>query len=318
MNTGNIVSRWFRTSVIASYVPVIGLWLAAAVLAEVAIWRSVPAGVHNIARSLAPSFIFAGFIALAPAVSTSSRKLRLTRFLGAEFMTGQVVFACPRFELRPHLATALPEDRASWYQPHGRRFTNIERRIDLPVALASHDVDALMLVSDLLPRAAGSIQIWDASRIEDLSRMSYIGIGLRSNECVFMYIRSSRTPLFSLLPENQPDYIELANGMQLSANSDRSWGLIVRHFPDEINPNRRWLLCSGLGASGTPAAAWYLRSRWRLIYNRVRRDSDFVVAVSCHPEVPYAPRVECVLSVQDDEIVDITESFQSGGSVRKW
>jgi hypothetical protein len=56
------------------------------------------------------------------------------------------------------------------------------------------------------------------------------------------------------------------------------YGVILKIHPVQF-PQRTWLVCAGMGESGTSGSAWYLAHRWREIAKNLKGSDQFACIV---------------------------------------
>jgi hypothetical protein len=117
-----------------------------------------------------------------------------------------------------------------------------------------------------------------------MSGNSFISFGFSSNDMTFLYLNTDPSPIFSINTDNESrEFINVKekNGQdrKFISDNEKQIGIIVKYRPDPKNaPDWVWIICAGLGAVGTPAAAWHLASNWRRYANKYG-NKDFIVVI---------------------------------------
>jgi hypothetical protein len=163
------------------------------------------------------------------------------------------------------------------------------RFVDVPKIVASNDLQAVVVMATKLGKYLrdSPILITDGQAITDSSR-SLLSFGLTSNAVTELYQRHDQSPLFRIEdPEGEPKLIVESGGKvkRFGRENNYQYGIIMRYRPNPSEyPNRFWIICAGLGAAGTPAAAWRLSHNWRP-YHRRFGQKDFLIVIKTSNDI---------------------------------
>ncbi len=150
---------------------------------------------------------------------------------------------------------------------------------------AMNDLRALCTVARRVGREGGrSEPVPDEDVRPDDNQVPLVLFGLTTNSVAKDYMESSKLtggkPLFEEITLNngQPA-VRLVNGTVYTYEGD-NYGLIARVTPQNQDTTSKWLICAGLGPTGTEAAANYLNLKARSLAKSVGTQ-DFVKVVRC-------------------------------------
>ena len=244
--------------------------------------------VQPVLADIGSSFAFVGMVRLLQLGREQLLNKRFRTFFGSELCRDQTVFVYPDFEMHDEVRAILGSHNQQliYQRPRRRSSASREHRIDLELAVARNDIQALLYVSSLFdstPSCPNIMQV-DGDIVEQCDS-SFISFGLSSNDCTHLYLDESDDPLFEIVEDGSgSEYLRMSSGREYVSTTDKQFGLILRHTPaNQGVPGRRWFIIAGLGASGTTGAAWFLSHNWRELAKRTRPGSDFAVIVSCSP-----------------------------------
>jgi hypothetical protein len=84
-------------------------------------------------------------------------------------------------------------------------------------------------------------------------------------------------PLFTIKNAGKGSPTIIVRGTEYTNEDGHQHGIIARYRPDPLSyPNQFWFICAGVGAVGTPAAAWHLVHNWQK-YHKKYGAEDFLV-----------------------------------------
>jgi len=113
---------------------------------------------------------------------------------------------------------------------------------------SSHFKNKLNLISDL--------------EIVNNYNISFISLGSLSNYKTTDVFDNEANDLVKI---DNNDFVSVKNGKKLlKLDAKYDYGLILKIRPSEC-PNRVWIVCAGLGETGTSSTAWYLSNNWQEI-----------------------------------------------------
>ena len=239
---------------------------------------------QNILASVGSSFLFALLIDTMSNVRHWVSDRRFHRFFGTSLENGQMKLVYPDFVLNPKVLRPKQEIvNQSTYIKRIQHF-KAERVIDLPSAVAANDLQGAVIIASMFGEHSDTDAELTPDSIAGSSiPHSFVSFGLSSNEMTLLYLRKDLAPLFDLKTDS-------AGNLSLSIvkdgkehpffrddNTQHAIVLKYRPYPDH-EPDKIWFICAGLGAAGTPAAAWHLAKYWR-DYQKRFDDNDFVVVL---------------------------------------
>lgn len=154
---------------------------------------------------------------------------------------------------------------------------------------AMNDLRALCTIAQSLGKEGARFQpVPDNDLRQNEGHFSLVIFGLTTNRFTKIFLESSRlkgnTPLFAEDESGGMPAVRLANGEILTYEDD-NYGLIARVTPPNQDTKRKWLICAGLGPTGTEAAANYLCNNGKELARTVGTQ-DFVKVVRCTSGLP--------------------------------
>jgi hypothetical protein len=237
---------------------------------------------QNILASVGSSFLFAVVIDTIWQIQRQLRKRQFRHFFGNSALLGDIKLVYPDFILNPDILRPPSEiQNLSTYKKRNPAF-EMNRFIDVPHAVAANDLQGAVIVASML----GEYSIRSAELIPDSTAVysvneSFISFGFSSNDMTKLYLEMDPEPLFNICDdENGKLCLNLlgSDETKLYSRDDKSQHAIILKFRPQPRrePNRIWIICAGLGAAGTPAAAWCLAKSWK-DYERRFGQNDFIV-----------------------------------------
>jgi transcriptional regulator with XRE-family HTH domain len=219
------------------------------------------------------------------------------RFIGAEAVDHGFALVYPEFRFSGQALRALEEVHPQFIFEKAHPVSEREHRIDVKRIVAANDLEGLAAVASLLQSHEVGFKICvDGDPAHLSSDKSFISFGLSSNSLTQLYLdleSGTGEPLFELSANDDGSAERIVVRGQptpYESTSSTCYGIIVRVSPRPREaPDRRWFLCAGLGAPGTPGAAQYLASYWRTIHEQVG-SADFIVVVSVKGSVTESAR----------------------------
>jgi hypothetical protein len=171
---------------------------------------------------------------------------------------------------------------ATWFRKHADHYSGT-RFIDVPKIVASNDLQGIVILATRMGRYLGDspLLITDTEAIIDpRPNKSLLSFGLTSNAVTDLYQSTDPSPLFTIEdPAGDPKLVVQKDGRveKYGRDATSQHGLILRYRPSPDDyPTTFWIICAGLAAAGTPAAAWNLAHKWRRYHSRFG-DKDFVI-----------------------------------------
>lgn len=229
---------------------------------------------QGLLANIAASFAFAAILDGVYVFRQSWLRRSFKTFFGDLAEADKTIFVYPDFtftEAATAALKALPEKTKIYRRDSSRHFP-ADRVIDVPYTVASNDLQAIVfLLTNLGPLfGARPRLLTDGPALDDQER-SMISIGLTSNTVTDLYLDSDLDPLFALDTTGRTPSIKLLKkdsneeGKTYPKKDDSyEHGLILRYRPfPNAHPRMYWFICAGLGAAGTPAAAWALAHNWK-------------------------------------------------------
>jgi hypothetical protein len=192
--------------------------------------------------------------------------------------------------IREPLQTLLDDDSlSSLLDSPGQREGG--RGIDDVRAFAMNDLRALCTVADRLGKEEAKSQpVPDVDVHHEGEYLPLVLFGLTTNRITNLFLESSKltgdAPLFEEVMVGGRKAVRLIDGRVYTYDDD-NYGLIARVTPPNYDPRSRWLICAGLGPTGTEAAANYLCANGQELARSVGV-RDFVKVVTCRTRMPHA------------------------------
>jgi hypothetical protein len=210
----------------------------------------------------------------------SNRSFR--QFFGNGIESGDVCLVYPDFVLNPAILRPDAEIRTvSSYNKRSSHF-DVKPYIILPHVLAEVDVQASVFVASMLGEyiAKPPALLPDSMAVPSV-RGSFISFGLYSNDMTWLYLSTDPEPMFALGDDadGKRHLVHLGDGKNtiFGWTEQADHALILKFRPQPVDePDRVWIICAGLGASGTTAAAWRFVNAWNDYERRFGQD-DFMI-----------------------------------------
>lgn len=264
----------------------------------------LPNPTKDLVVGLAASFMFGGALLILQRIHRAMTDRDPERFFGSEMKENGITLAYPDFVLAPEVKPLLAgHDQQLLYSKPTSHFSN-NHRIDLPRAVATNDLQALVYMTSLFESvgyAAMDVRV-DSTVVTHCDR-SFVSVGLSSNDCTHLYLRTADQPMFNLAREDgEPEYVVIADGKAFRSTPEVEWGLVVRYSPEPTShPQRKWFYVAGVGAQATIGSAWFLHQHWRVLLKEAG-GSDFVAVISVPSCSPKRSRLEHMYTdIQDSE-----------------
>ena len=227
------------------------------------------------------------------------------RIFGEDALSDNIFLVYPEFVLSEEAKTVLNNfDKSSIYDKVNYYFPPDTYSFNIPKTVSENDIKAAVIMSSALanisPQNVRIISDTDAVEYPD---RSFISFGLRSNSLTWKYFEQETDPLFKIESSTGGDLnddrmvITRDNKRIEFQSTDKTQYVIILKVRPKIHPKRTWILCSGLGAIATPAAAWYLAKNWRDLERRAK-DGDFLVVLKV-PSYSFRAAEEVEFIVRD-------------------
>lgn len=282
------VTNWF--TVLSTVLALI--FFALAVIVSSAPWTDLFLG-------MATSFVFLAVTNTIVRLQRWWSFRRVRDFFGSEIASQGLLLAYPDFVLSDTALERLKGTSEIWSRPpaqisDGPAFPHHDFPMEIKTSVAANDIQALLLFASVVEQNSSvAAALIEDRKIWQDSRRSFCAAGLTSNHCVALYAATDRDPMIILDQRDGHPVVHIPSGPSIENNERREFGIAMRFAPDrEKYPNRRWWYVAGLGATGTPGAAWYLSTEWRRLSRLSHPDSDFVAVVSLPIGTVYDPRLE--------------------------
>jgi hypothetical protein len=261
------------------------LTIAAVFFAAATICSDV--ALQSVLASICASFVF---VYTSRTIDKCAEQLRHAEFIclfGEDALHNGMHLVYPDFVLneqaREHLSLLNPQ---TIFQKDPNNFCH-KYRVDINRIVADNDLKALVYLTGFFGKQCKNAPpvIVDSEAVAN-PEISFISIGLSSNECTHMYLKTrAQAAGFSIVPdENGSEYLQIqsndgTNEIFKSVPNDTYYGLIVKIKPAPREcPERTWILCAGMGTRGTTGAAWYLANHWKQLHARVG-SQDFIAVL---------------------------------------
>lgn len=163
------------------------------------------------------------------------------------------------------------------------------RFIDVPHIVASNDLLGILIMATSMGKFLRDSPklMTDGQAVDDHSR-SLMSFGMTSNAVTDLYQNDDPVPLFRIKDAGgNPKIVVTVDGISREYGRDETsqHGIILKYRPaPEEYPHQVWIICAGLAAAGTPAAAWSLAHRWRQYYKRFG-NRDFLIVFKTSNDV---------------------------------
>jgi hypothetical protein len=265
--------------------------------------------VQGIMGSICASFVFLFVLDAAYLLLDAFYRREFRQFFGEMSDSHQhSTFVYPDFELSEKAHSALGSAKIAeteFYTKRAQHFTGT-RFIQIPQIVASNDLLSIVIMATRLGHFLGDTPHIHADgwAVENHTS-SIISLGLTSNAFTELYTKADPNPAFRIEdPAGDPTLIVLHDNTETryGRNETEQHAIILRYYPErDTHSSRCWFICAGLGAAGTPAAAWALGHNW-LRYHKRFRDKDFLVVLKTSNDVlPYINPTEEGAFVRDEE-----------------
>jgi hypothetical protein len=159
--------------------------------------------------------------------------------------------------------------------------------IDAPRCAAVLDLVGLSHVYGMLREVGIDVDISSDRKALERCSKTVVAFGLTSNEYTIEYLHRTCVPLFKVNHNDiGEEILEVAHPSgepnAYRTTKDQAYGVILRTTLDPHQPERKLVICAGLGPDGTSGAAWYLANNWRKIAKELD-GGDFVIVVALRP-----------------------------------
>jgi hypothetical protein len=257
---------------------------------------------QSILASICASFVFLFTLDAGSLLRERFHIKRFRAFFGDLSLSATSCLVYPDFVLSDRCRELLKDmPKTQLFRKQADQYPGT-RFIDVPRIVASNDLQAIVIVATKLGRYLrdSPLLITDGQAVADGSK-SLISFGLTSNAVTDLYLNSDPQPLFTIEdPGGEPALAVKVNGQKqyYGRTADYQHGVILRYRPDPKDyPGKTWIICAGLAAAGTPAAAWNLVHRWR-DYQRRFGSRDFAIIFKTSNDIySYVSSTEvCALS----------------------
>jgi hypothetical protein len=245
--------------------------------------------IQNVLASSCASFVFLLTLNTGYYVRDAFHRRSFRAFFGDLSVSTTARFVYPDFDLSAQCrellknmpSTEIYQKKANQYS--GRRF------IDVPQIVASNDLQGIVIIATRMGRYLGDtpLLITDGQAVADPSK-SLISFGLTSNAVTELYLNTDPAPLFRIADVGgEPQIVVQVNGKteRYGRTAEYQHGIILRYRPNPDDyPTTFWIICAGLAAAGTPAAAWNLAHKWPRYHRRFGK-KDFLIIFATSNDV---------------------------------
>jgi hypothetical protein len=245
--------------------------------------------IQGILSSICASFVFLLTLDTGNYVREFFIGRAFKKFFGELSSSETATLVYPDFVLSDecrNLLKTMPSDKI--YRKRADQYPGT-RFIDVPKIVASNDLQAIVIVATRMGRYTRNspILITDGEAVANPAR-SLISFGLTSNAVTDLYQNTDPNPLFRIDDAGgEPKLLVTDNGKvdTYMRNEQHQHAIVLRYRPNPKDyPRNFWFICAGLGAAGTPAAAWNLAHKWKE-YHRRFGDKDFLIVLKTSNDV---------------------------------
>ena len=188
---------------------------------------------------------------------------RVRALLGSRALEKQVCLVYPVFSLSPEAHVRLDGLNRQLVYAKPTAEGEDTYRVDLPEAAAVNDIEAMLYATQLvesLPQT--STRVIRDTHARDWLNHPMIIIGLSSNCCTHMYLKSRPAPVFRIQPDGSgSEYLVTGDGTEFPLSDHHEFGIISRDWGDDYRCNA-WIVLAGAGPSATPGAAHFFFHNW--------------------------------------------------------
>lgn len=236
---------------------------------------------QNVLASICASFVFLFTLNASYCIRDTFHLRSYRRFFGDLSVSSTTNLVYPDFTLSDYCRDLLKDvPYAQFFRKADDQYPGT-RFIDVPKIVASNDLLGIVIMATKIGKYLGDSPrlITDGQAVADPNK-SLISFGLTSNSVTDLYQSTDPSPLFRIEDVGgTPKIVVRVNGeiKSYGRTDEYQHGVILRYQPNpEEYPTRWWIICAGLAAAGTPAAAWSLAHKWRRYYQRFG-ESDFLI-----------------------------------------
>jgi hypothetical protein len=176
--------------------------------------------------------------------------------------------------------------------------------ITLPHVLAEAYVQAAIFVASMLGKYTKKPpKLLTDSVAVPSTKSSFVSFGLYSNDMTWLYLNTDPDPMFAIGddPNGKRYLVHLGDGQnKIYGGDEKSDHAIIMKFrpQPQLEPDRIWIICAGLGVSGTIAAAWHFVNVWREYQKRFGRNDFVIILRVSNSLAAYESAVEVAASVR--------------------
>lgn len=199
---------------------------------------------------------------------------------GREGLERPVAIVYPEFVLSPEAKGALTDIHAqAVYGKSDPDPLQQTYRIDLDVAVAANDVEAMIFANQMV----GTLGQCESRIVADSNIREYLNhpsiiIGLSSNRATHVYLATTEDPLFRIVEDGSgSEFLQAVPNESFPLKEGYEYGVVVRDWRDK-GCSHSWMIVAGAGATATPGAAWYAFHHWQELIQRAAGDA-FVAVV---------------------------------------
>lgn len=266
---------------------------------------------QSISASICASFIFLFAINTLEGIRGWIYRRAFKSFFGEISSSTTAHLVYPDFKLSDQVKSVIQDiDPTDIFRKRADHYPGT-RFIDVPKIVASNDLLGIVIAATRLGRYIGDSPklITDGQAVDDPG-ISMISFGLTSNAVTDLYLRTDPKPLFQLRDvEKDPIIIVDRDGKIEKFHRDETHqhAIVLRYRPNPIDyPKRFWIICAGLAAAGTPAAAWNLVHKWKQ-YNSRFDKNDFLIILRTSNDVHSYIKAEEIISIERKPAEGINE-----------
>ncbi len=237
---------------------------------------------QNVLASVGASFLFALILDVFSQWRQALTNRRFRRFFGNGIERGDICLVYPDFVLNKAILRPQPDIQGMSFLNKRTPHFDKEPFLIFPHVLVEVDVQAAVFVAGMLGEYVEKTPalIPDSVAVPSI-RTSFISFGLNSNDMTWLYLSTDPAPMFELEEgmDGKRHFVLSENGQRVTYgwSEQADHAIIVKFRPLPVDePDRMWIICAGLGASGTTAAAWRFVKSWK-DYHRRFESNDFVI-----------------------------------------
>lgn len=254
---------------------------------------------QSILASICASFIFLLVINSTTYIRDTLDRRSFRAFFGDLSSSKNACFVYPDFVLSENVLSRIEDlSDTEIYRKRSDRYSG-SRFIDVPQIVASNDLQGIVIVASRIGKyVRDSLPLVTDGQAIDDPTLSFFSFGLTSNSVTELYLTTDPAPLFKIEdPSGNPKIVCEVDGKPrlFGRDEQKQHGIILRYRPNPQDyPQKIWIICAGLAAAGTPAAAWNLVHKWKKYHRRFGKKDFLIVFETSNDVYSYIKSTEVI------------------------